>query len=294
MSCEEPKFGKPSRYEIVNLNSYDPNTMQPTVQAVVVDSSKPLFQNNDFKYNDRAFQAYMKYDDMKFKDLEDYPKALAEIEKEFEFRVWVPNNFTTAYPRVYMSLGDLRVERGLESHRYGGFRFEPKLEDFKMIFETFKELLAAYSDMVGEKRSIMRRKGDNTLYNKPLEDYFHKVMGLGGSTAQIKDPTRGFDLVPSSISKSYEEHVKKGVDELIKKNEKDKGVWVEKNGTKVKIQAEISKAIMQAAKEKDIKSRRKYELGSVDICDDVYNQVVEWIESRKDFIYVDYNNMKQY
>jgi hypothetical protein len=215
------------------------------LKTIIVDPSVPVFQKSGITYCDEAFNAFIKYDDMKPQTLEDYVEILIDIERKFIFGVFNINSLTCD-PRelkIHLVLGNLKVVKVIRS-RYP----EYSLDVFKSIFEIFMELLGSYIDLLGEKPNIIRESNDFEKYNRILCDY---------------------------LSNELSSNVKEERLRLTQKEIQTQPVMFKQNQTP------------------DIKTKRLYGLDGLDIDESVYNQVISWIESRRDFILIDYNNMSE-
>lgn len=215
------------------------NFNQRELKTIVVDPYTPVFQKSGITYNDEAFNAFVTYDDMKPKTLEEFVAILSDIERKFEFRVYNANSITCdPYEfKIYMILGNLKlikITRRSYQDNYIGL--------FKIIFDGFMELLGAYVDLLGDKPKITRESNNYDQYNRILFDYLN--------------------------SKVREEKV-----------------TVTYKGTQFSMPRPNQTPL--------VKPKRLYGLDGLDIDDSVYNKVISWIESRRDFILIDYNNMSE-
>jgi hypothetical protein len=205
------------------------------LKTIIVDPYTPVFQKSHINYCDEAFYAFMEYSEMKPKTLDEYIEILKNIERKFVFRVYNSISPTEDpwYPKLDMILGNIRLRKPVRRFSDDG------IEMFRAIFESFLELLASYVDLVGEKPSILRDKGDAEHYNRVLEKYLH-------------------DYVRNNWAESRKDCF---------------------NRNPIKTQRPTNKI------------KRQYGLDDININDDVYKEVINWIESRRDFILIDYNNM---
>ena len=263
MSCRCSNIEK-GDFSIIEVDTGYKNGIQQK-KMIMVDSSKPIFQNTNVNYNDISFNLYMKYQNVSPNNLEDCIKFLIEIDKQINFNViFLGHNFTRYSDdvKIVASIGDINIRRIININH---FRDKDKsFVLFKQLFDTFKELLGLYVDMIGDdKKPIGRDEYDNTIHNKLLERYFVENSGeISKYAYQLKDYNTPHFIVkkPEPPAPPQDRYVGE---------ETGRGFW------------------MKPRQHINSKPKRKYSLDRLDICDEIYKKTLNWIDSRKDYILID-------
>jgi hypothetical protein len=292
MSCNcTSEFG-PSYIKTVTVDAgVDENGMEQK-KIIAIDSTQPIFQKDNVNYNDIGYTLYMEYRDVEPKNLDECINILIDIEKRIQFNVFnLRDDFRhfSNYPyentTIVISIGEINMRYQINED-YGR---NGQFEGFKEIFDKFKELLSSHVSMIDKNNtSIARNKHDCTWHNRLLRDY---ILNNKDNFDKHIHRFKGINI-EGYIAPEPPEPPEPPKDRKIGLPPDRDGVWMKRRGKQVFIKNPSRGIELVEPNLGEVKPSRKFSLGSLDVCDDVYNKTVEWMDSRKDYIYIEYNNVK--
>lgn len=261
-------FDEYRRLEVVEVNG--------RMQMVFGDA--PVFQKSNvgFYTYEHQYLMSLKHEPPE-NTVEDYYEYLDEIYNTFQFNTF--EDYDRLSIGVTYTLGKCMTRRSFRENM-------PELEHLEAEYNAFVELLESHIDMVDSDKPSIRVPN----YDKTSADYQSTQYRRSRDRARYGRINRREEIYESVKVLEQAELIKQ---QIVQANAEKQLKITEAQQRQQQTILEMARMTKIVDGNLVVKPKREYDLDTMDICDEVYGEVIEYMESRKDFIYVDYNNMKE-